>query len=329
MKKLIFTILALTMVISFTACSQEEKPNTDDAEKEEFLLEEDYNLEVEGGELKGTIAIPKEKEFDTIAIIIAGSGPTDRNGNNPIAGDNNSLKMLAHSLGEEGIASLRYDKRGIAESQSILGKEEDLVFENYIEDVNLWVDKLEKDDRFKNIVIIGHSEGALIGGVSSIEKDVQGYVSIAGAGENAADTLERQLKAQSEEGYNLSKPIIDNLRIGKLTENPPKELDSLFRESVQPYLISWFKYDPSQIIGKIEVPVLIIQGENDLQVTVEDAEKLKEGNPESKLVLIDKMNHILKDAPTDQAGNMETYSKPDLSLNKELVKEIVTFLNSL
>lgn len=328
MRKLIFIILALAMVISFSGCSQKEKPKTDDTKKEK-LVEEDYNLEVEGGELKGTIAIPKEREFDTIAIIIAGSGPTDRNGNNPVAGDNNSLKMLAYSLAEEGIASIRYDKRGIAASQSLLGKEEDLVFENYIEDVNLWVDKLEKDDRFKNIVIVGHSEGALIGSVSSVEKDIQAYVSIAGVGENAADTLERQLKAQSEEAYNLSKSILDNLRIGKLTENPPKELDSLFRESVQPYLISWFKYDPSEVIGKIEVPVLIIQGENDLQVTVDDAKKLKEANPESKLVLIDKMNHILKDAPKDQAGNMETYNNADLPLNKELVKEISSFIKGL
>jgi len=93
--------------------------------------------------------------------------------------------------------------------------------------------------------------------------------------------------------------------------------------------LSWFKYDPSEVIGEIEVPVLVIQGKNDLQVTVEDAEKLKEGNPNSKLVIIDKMNHILKDAPEDKAGNMATYSDPDLPLNIELVEEIVGFIKGL
>lgn len=318
MKKILFIILSLIMIFTISGCAQEKE-----------LLEEDYNLEVKNGEVKGTIIIPNEIEFDTVAIIIAGSGPTDRNGNNPIIGENNSLKMLAHSLAEEGIAALRYDKRGIAASQSLVEKEEDLIFENYIEDVNLWVDKLQKDGRFKNIVIIGHSEGALIGAVSTLEKNVKGYVSLAGAGENAVDVLERQLKAQSEEIYNYSKPILDDLRNGKVTENTPKELDSLFRKSVQPYLISWFKYDPAEVIGKIKVPVLIIQGENDLQVTIEDAKKLEEGNPESKLVLIEKMNHILKDAPKDQKGNFETYSDPNLPLNSKLIEEIVSFIKGL
>ena len=258
MKKIIFIILAVSMVISFSACSKEEEPNLDEAKKEELVVEEDYNLQVEGGEIKGTMTTPKEKEVDTIGIIIAGSGPTDRNGNNPAGGNNDSLKMLAHSLAEEGVATLRYDKRGIAASQGLLEKEEDLVFEDYIEDVNLWVDKLKKEDRFKNIVIVGHSEGALIGAVSAAQKDVQGYISIAGVGENAADTIERQLKAQSEEAYNLSKAILDDLRNGKLTENPPKELDSLFRKSVQPYLISWFKYNPVEVIGNIDAPLLIV-----------------------------------------------------------------------
>lgn len=328
MKKRIFILLSVVMIISFSGCTQKNQTSIDN-DKGKYIVEEDYNLKVKEGKIKGTLTVPKEKDFDTVAIIIAGSGPTNRDGNSAVSGDNNSLKMLAHSLGEEGIASLRYDKRGIAESQSLIEKEEDLIFEDYIEDVNLWIDKLKEDDRFKKVVVIGHSEGALIGAVSSSEKDVNGYVSIAGVGYNAADTLERQLKSQSEEAYKQSLLIIKDLKEGKLTNNPPKELESLFRPSVQPYLVSWFKYDPFEVIGKVKVPVLILQGENDLQVTVDDARRLKEGKSKSKLVIIDKMNHILKDAPKDDKGNLKTYSDPDLPLNEVLVREVVSFIKEL
>lgn len=328
MKKIILILLSTFILVSLSSCSQKDKTSTENVEKN-YIIEESYNLKVKEGEVKGTLAIPKEKDFDTVAIIIAGSGPTNRDGNSAVSVDNNSLKMLASSLGEDGIATLRYDKRGIAESQSLIEGEEDLIFEDYIEDVNLWIDKLKEDERFKKVVVIGHSEGALIGAASSIEKDVDGYVSIAGVGYNAADTLERQLRSQSGEAYEQSLPIIKDLKQGKLTDNPPKELESLFRSSIQPYLISWFKYDPYEVIGKLKIPVLILQGDNDLQVTVDDAKRLKEAKPESKLVIIDDMNHILKNAPRDDKGNMKTYNDPKLPLNEKLVIEIVTFIKEL
>lgn len=328
MKKIILILLSVVMIASLSSCSPKEQSSTENDEKD-YIIEQNYDLKVKEGEIKGTLALPKEKDFDTVAIIIAGSGPTDRDGNSTISGDNNSLKMLAHSLGGEGIASLRYDKRAAAESQSLIETEEDLIFEDYIEDVNLWIDKLKEDDRFKKIVVIGHSEGALVGAESSSEKDVDGYVSIAGVGYNAADTLERQIQSQSDEVYEQSFPIIEGLRQGKVTSNPPKELESLFRPSVQPYLISWFKYDPFEVIGEVKVPVLILQGDNDLQVTVDDAKRLKEGKPEGKLVIIDNMNHILKDAPRDDKGNLKTYKDPNLPLNETLVTEITSFIKEL
>lgn len=326
MKRILLIALSLTLAVSLSGCSQEKTSKTGDREKEDLMTEEDYNLLVEEGEIKGSLLVAKGQEVDTVAIIIAGSGPTDRNGNNPLGGENNSLKMLAHSLGKEGIASIRYDKRGVGESQSLVEKEEDLTFENYIQDVNSWVDKLTEDKRFKNIIIVGHSEGALIGAVSAAEKDIKAFISIAGVGEGAADTLRRQLKAQGQEVYQESAPILENLEKGIMTEDTPKELESLFRLSVQPYLISWFKYDPSVVISKITCPVLIIQGNNDLQVTVDDAAKLHAGNPESKLVIIDNMNHILKDAPQDRDGNIAAYNNPYLPINNELIEEIVAFI---
>ncbi|MCQ4923229.1 lysophospholipase [Tissierella carlieri] len=315
-------ILILTSVIGCT------KNNDNDEIGTEFI-EEEYNLEVAEGNIYGTLTLPKEGNNFPVAIIIAGSGPTDRDGNNPLAGKNNSLKMISESLAKEGIASIRYDKRGIGESKSLVKKEEDLIFEDYIDDVVRWVNKLREDKRFSKVIIIGHSEGALIGATASYKSNVEGFISVSGMGYSAYDTLKRQLKNQSGDIYDKSLPLLDTLKEGNLIFNPPQELYSLFRPSVQPYMISWFKYDPVAEIANVKVPILILQGDNDIQVEVTDAEILHEGNPDSKLVIIKGMNHVLKDAPTDKEGNMATYSKPDLPLNQEFITEIITFVKGI
>lgn len=314
MKK--FLIVLFISTILLTGCGKAEKNYT----------EEKYNLEVDGGTIYGSLIVPKGSGEVPIAIIHAGSGPTDRDGNSNIAGDNNSLKMIAEALGQAGIASLRYDKRGIAESMDLIEKEEELVFEDYIHDLNLWVEKVRNDSRFNKVFIIGHSEGALIGGQAAAESGVDGFISLAGVGFSAYDTLIRQLSAQPKEITDLTTPILNELMSGNLVENVPQELYALFRPSVQPYLISWFKYDPVQVYSTIEAPILIIQGDNDVQVTVEDAQALHSAK-ESKLIIIKGMNHILKDSPTDTEGNLKTYSDPKLPLNEELKKEIINFIN--
>lgn len=325
MKKRVIIVLVLTLIL--TGCSKGEEKNGLDANL--HYTEEEYNLKVDKGEISGTLMKPKNVEGSTVALIIAGSGPTDRNGNNPSAGENNSLKMIAEALAREGIFSVRFDKRGIGESRYLVDKEEDLIFEDYINDVIAWVEKLREDNRFEKVVVIGHSEGALIGAAAVNNTDVDGFVSIAGAGYPAYQTLERQLKAESEEVFQLCKPIMDELMKGNLVENVPEGLYTLFRPSVQPYLISWFKYDPVEEMSKIEKPVLIIQGNNDIQITVDDANRLHEGNPASKLVIIEGMNHILKDAPKDRDKNIATYNNPTLPLNEKFVEELIKFIKEL
>lgn len=310
-------LLVLSFLILLTGCS---------SIKVGGYMEEKYNLEVQGGTIYGTLTIPKGDNVFPVALIHAGSGPTDRDGNSVIAGDNNSLKMIAEALAEAGIASIRYDKRGIAESMALLQKEEDLIFEDYISDVNLWVDKLRGDSRFEKIFIIGHSEGALIGAQAAADSDVDGFVSLAGVGFSAYDTIKRQLSSQPKEITDITTPYLDELNKGNLIENVPQEYYSLFRPSVQPYMISWFKYEPVEVYKTIEAPILIIQGNNDLQVTVEDA-KVLNSSKESKLIIIEGMNHILKDAPIDPEGNFETYKDPKLPLNEELKNEIIDFIN--
>jgi len=282
-------------------------------------------LKTETGNIEGTLMYPSAPIPVPVALIIAGSGPTDRNGNSPMM-TNNSLKMLATELASVGIASLRYDKRGISQSKSAGMKEAELKFEIYISDAVEWIKLLKDDKSFNQLVVIGHSEGSLIGMIASQNTKVDKFISIAGAGQTADHLIREQLKAQPPMVMEQSTPILDELVKGNTVESVPPFLNSLFRTSVQPYLISWFKYDPQKEITKLEKPVLIIQGTTDIQVNVEDANRLHAAKPDSKLALIDGMNHIFKNADATPLTNMMTYRQPDLPLNGELVKVIGDFI---
>lgn len=287
--------------------------------------EEVIVLKTENGEIEGTLTIPDAKLPVPVALIIAGSGPTDRNGNNPMM-TNNSLKMLSAELAKNGIASLRYDKRGIAASQKAGMKEADLRFEMYINDAIDWVQLLKKNEKINQIVVIGHSEGSLIGMVASQNENVGKFVSIAGAGQSAGIIIREQLKAQPPFVLEQSSPILDELEKGNTVENVPQMLFSLFRPSVQPYMISWFKYDPQIEIAKLQKPILIVQGTTDIQVSVEDAKRLQAAKPSSKMIVIEGMNHIFKNADADRMKNFETYTQPELPVNTELIEAISNFI---
>ncbi|MEC7264820.1 MAG: alpha/beta fold hydrolase, partial [Bacteroidota bacterium] len=260
-----------------------------------------------------------------VVLIIAGSGPTDRDGNNPFM-KNNSLKMLAEGLAEKGIASLRYDKRGIGESKAAGLEESQLRFEHYVDDAKAWVELLARDPKFSKIVILGHSEGSLIGMIASQNKDVAQYISIAGVADPAAKTLKEQLKAQPAFVSELSNPILDQLEMGKQVDSVPPMLYSLFRPSVQPYMISWFQYDPKSELAKLKIPILIVQGTTDIQVNVVNATALSAANPNAKLKIIEGMNHILKPSVSDRTANIATYGMPELPLIDGFLEPIVTFI---
>ena len=288
--------------------------------------EQIVKLKTKTGTLEGSLLVPAEKVNIPVALIIAGSGPTDRDGNNPMM-QNNSLKMLASGLLKNGIASLRYDKRAIGKSREAGLKESDLRFETYIEDAEEWIDFLKKDKRFSKIIVIGHSEGSLIGMIASQKKNVDSFISIAGIGQSADKILKKQLKAQPPMVLKIATPIIDKLVKGETVKDVNPMLYSLFRPSVQPYMISWFKYDPQKEIGKLKKPILIIQGTTDIQVTKKDADQLAKGNKKAKKIIIKGMNHILKEADLDRAKNIQTYNLPELPLKPELITSILKFIN--
>jgi len=289
--------------------------------------EKNVTMRTATGDLEGTLMIPESNLSATIALIIAGSGPTDRDGNNP-AMKNNSLKMLATELNKNGIATLRYDKRGIGKSQTAGLKEADLRFEHYVNDAKAWIIYLKKELKYKNIIVIGHSEGSLIGMIASQDQNASKYISIAGAGETADKIIREQLKSQPMSVTIPANAILDKLVKGETVAEIPPILNSLFRPSVQPYIVSWIRYDPQKEIAKLKIPILIIQGTTDIQASTDDANRLAKANSGAKLVIIDGMNHILKTAPLDRQMNILTYTQPDLPLKKELIENITRFIRN-
>ena len=277
------------------------------------------------GTIYGTLMVPSNvKGRIPLALIIAGSGPTDRDGNNSMM-KNNSLKQLAESLATNGIASLRYDKRGVADSKQAGKSEADLKFEDYINDANDWIKLLKQNIMYSKIIVIGHSEGSLIG--MNAAKNAEGFISLAGAGYSADLILKNQLGAQGKQIQEMCFPIIDSLKEGKLVTNVNPMLSSLFRSSVQPYMISWFKHNPQADIKQLKFPSLIIQGDNDLQISLDDARQLSAASPKSKLVIIEKMNHVLKIVDSgDRSANVAAYSNPTMPIAKELTNAIVGYI---
>lgn len=293
--------------------------------------EEPMVLRAEKCDLYGTLAV-LESGSRTVALIIAGSGATDRDGNNRAAGlITDCYKQLSDSLVTNGYAALRYDKRAIAASASPEITEAELSFDDYINDAVAWADLLAADERFDRVVLIGHSEGSLIALAAAKRTDkVAAVVSLAGAGEPIDQTLRRQLAAQPEPYKSECYRIIDELKAGRMVEEMPAELAALFRKSVQPFLISEMRYNPADEARMLRVPLLIVQGTTDIQVETTDAARLFMAQRMARMVMIDDMNHVLKICPTtNPQQQMATYMNPSLPIAAKLVRAVVDFMGNL
>ena len=287
------------------------------------------------GDLFGTEVVPAGVTHTPVVLIIAGSGPTDRDGNSPVpiapgrTLRTDSYKMLAAALAANGIASVRYDKRGIAASAAAMsGKSEsDYTFETGIDDAVAWVKLLRANPRFSKVIIAGHSEGSLIGMLAAARAKADGFVSLEGAGRRASVVLREQLGARGvpEAMYAAT---LDSLDAGKTVANAPAALAALFRPSVQPYLISWFRYDPALELRKLPFATLIVQGAHDVQTSAADAGALAAA-PGAMLVMVDGMTHVLKDGPADAQGQFAgVYSDPTAPLDTAMVTAIIAYVRS-
>ncbi len=290
--------------------------------------EQPISLETTSGTLYGTLQLPADVKKPRVALIIAGSGPTDRDGNAPMMGGrNDSLRMLAAALADAGFASVRYDKRGIAASQAAGPAEAALRFDMYVDDATAWLVKLQQDGRFASTAVIGHSEGSLIGMLAAPRGGAAAFVSIAGAADAAGTILRKQLAGKLPPELAVeSERILAALERGDTVDQVTPALNVLYRPSVQPYLVSWLKYVPAERIAALRMPVLVAQGTTDIQVGTDQAHALKAAQPKATLAIVEGMNHVLKQVPADPARQLASYGDPALPVDPALVRAIVAFL---
>lgn len=303
------------------------------------LASETISLETSNGRLAGTLEVPTGTGTFPVALIIAGSGPTDREGNNSGGLNTNAYKLLAEGLAKNGIASLRHDKRGIGQSTLKDTREESVIFDDFVNDAKDLLNFLSKDPRFSKRFVIGHSEGSLIGMLAAQRLEgstasVSGFVSLAGAGRGIDEVILEQLKSQvMPVVLEECKRILNELKAGRKVTNPSENLPAqlaqiLFRPSVQPYLISWLKYDPALELKKLKTASLIVQGSTDIQVKLTDANRLADAI-QTRPVIIEGMNHVFKTATLEAASQNATYSNPDLPLAPKLLETILEFLKRI
>lgn len=265
----------------------------------------------------------KSTNNETVILLIAGSGPTDRNGNTLGMAVSNSYKYLAEGLAENNYDVFTYDKRVVyfVKNQQEIPS---FNFQHGIDDAQTIIQYLKNTLGYKNIIVAGHSEGSLVG-MSASKKDVAAFISLAGAGNPIDVILKEQINKQAPMLNNDTNKILTQLKDGKIVKDINPMLQSLFAEQNQPFLIDWISRNPQTEIAKLNIPILIINGTKDLQVGQKEAELLHKANPKSSITFIEKMNHVFKEIQNDEE-NIASYNKPELPIQKELVPSIVSFL---
>ncbi len=293
----------------------------------------DREATIDGGiaPLHGAFLVPDGWGGGPAVLMIPGSGNVNRDAASPAAGFNgNDLRLLAQGLENAGIASLRIDKRCIGESALACPGEAKLTFESYVADAVAWARYLQSQPGVTCVVLLGHSEGALVAAMAADRLRTCGLVSISGAGRPLDQVIEEQIRNSGAGATVMAKvaEIDAELRAGRQVANVPPVLMSLYRPSVQPFVISEYAISPTAAIAAVRAPVLILQGTTDLQVSVTDAQALADAHPGSRLVLLDGVNHVLKAAPADRGANFATYADAGLPLAPGVLEPILAFVKA-
>ncbi|MFL9946149.1 alpha/beta fold hydrolase [Paraburkholderia agricolaris] len=282
------------------------------------------------GPLRGTLLSPAAHDVPVV-LIVPGSGPTDRDGNGPYT-HASTYRLIAEGLLSRGIASVRIDKRGMFGSASAIPDADNVTLDDYATDVHSWVTAIRQRTGTPCVWVLGHSEGGLVSLVAAQHTaDICGLILVSTAGRPLGQVLREQLQSNLANSplLNNAMSVLNDLEAGQPVDATKIDpgLMPLFRPQVQRFLMSELAASPTTLLAGYKKPVLIVQGLQDLQVSQQDAQLLKHANPQAKLVLVANANHVLKAVRTrDRAGNLATYSDPDLPLADHVVEAIATFV---
>lgn len=282
------------------------------------------------GQLAGTLVRPAPGQ--PVVLIVPGSGPTDRDGNNPMRVTAAPYRLLAEALGARGIGSVRIDKRGLFGSAAAGVDPNAVTIADYAQDVAAWVAAARAATGAKCVWLLGHSEGGLIAlAAAQRAAGLCGAILVSAPGRKLGAVMREQLEANPANAILLADalPAIARLEAGERFDVAAMHpaLKGLFAPQVQGFLIDLFSHDPAALAAKVGIPLLIVQGGADLQVATADGEALRAAQPKASYVLLPIMNHVLKDVPAgDRAANMAAYADPALPIAPGLVEAIGSFI---
>ncbi|HEV2594648.1 MAG TPA: alpha/beta hydrolase [Sphingomicrobium sp.] len=284
------------------------------------------------GELAGTY-VPGNTG-GPVVVIVPGSGPTDRDGNSTPLVKAAPYRMLADALKLRGIGSIRFDKRGLFESKSVLARPDQVTIADYAADVHRWAAKASALAAAKCAWVAGHSEGALVAlAAAQDRKGICGVISIAGPGRKLGLILLDQLQSNPANAPILPQALnaLDTLEHGGSVDEQslPAPLRPLFKASLQPYLRDLLSYDPATLASRLRVPFLVLQGDKDIQVSIADAQSLAKAKPNASLDILPNTNHVLKEVTSaDRTANIATYSDPDRPLARGVADRMTSFITA-
>lgn len=267
-----------------------------------------------------------------VVLMLPGSGPTDRDGNNPLGVTAAPYRLLAEALASKGVSTVRIDKRGAFGSKGAVADGNAVTIEDYASDTHSWIGEIRKRTGAKCVWVLGHSEGGLVALVSAQNaNDICGLVLVSSPGRKMGTIIREQLQANPGNKPILPQALaaLSSLEAGKLVDAStiPAPLMVLFSPKVQPFLMNMLKQDPAALAAHTKVPMLVVQGDNDLQVALADANALHAAQPKSELVVVAGMNHVLKDVPpSDTKANFGAYADPSLPVDTKLVDSVAEFV---
>ncbi len=295
-------------------------------------VESPYTIHSGALELGGTLTLPRGATARVpVVVIIAGSGPTDRNGNSMMGIRPNSYAQLAWRLAERGIASLRYDKRGMPGTKGTFDLTK-MTLDDFASDAKVAAESLAHDARFTRVLLLGHSEGSSLAFIAArAGAPVAGVISVSGLGRPLGVVIREQLGRQFDSAtlVRYDTAMAQYLR-GDQPKDVPPQLAPLFVPINLSFMKSLSSFDPPAAIKAVRQPVLIVQGGRDLQVTVADAERLHAARPDAQLVVVPLANHVLKQTTdTTLTGQMPTYQNPAVPIMPDVASAIADWILKL